>query len=219
VSSTDREYQEALARKLRSEAILASHGLPVTGELACFAPASRLRPRSPAEAINRAAAVSCISHRAQLEQLGDLDLFMKEEGIFHFLTDDEKRYYFSPPEPDAPHNAPYTWRIESAHALYWALNHFVRLGYPDAPTDPKTLYHLFFVRGLAEFEAASRLRLPVEILDAADLYFRLLAVCRQRTGEEEGAIGMLAYPIVYERYVALCWLLGKGEWDHLQAHS
>lgn len=218
-STNDRDYEEALARKLRSEAILTKQGLPTASELPCFAPASLIQMRTQEETIARAAAVSCISHRAQLDYLNDLDEFMQEEGIFPFLTADEKRFYFSSPDRESPHNAPYTWRIEGAHALYWALGHMLRLDYPDAPTDHKVLFHLFFTRGLEGFRASSRLRLTGEVLDAADLYFRYLALCRRRSGEDAGAPGMLAHLVVHERYVALCWLLGRGEWDTLQNSS
>lgn len=219
VSDSRQDQQDALARKLRSEAEIAGHRLPLLPNLPYFAPLSRIRFRSENEVIRRAAAVTCISHRAQLAFLGDLDEFMKQEDVFVCLTPEEKRYYFSPVDREAPVNAVHTWRIESCHALYWALGHLVRLSYPDAATDPKTLYHLFFAPGLRGFRAASRLRTANEVLDAADLYFRLFALAQHRMRPDGTLPGQLSYPIVRERYVALCWLVGKGEWDELQKNT
>ena len=213
---SDPEYIEAQQRRKRSHALLAGQKLPIIDSLPCFAPMSAVRMRPIDDVVHRAASLACINHRAHLEYLADLDDFMKEEGLFHHLTPEEKKFYFSPPDPLSPMAGRYAWCIEGCHALFWALGYFDSLSYPDAPTESKRLYQLFFAGGLRGFRAGSRLRKSQSVLDAVDLYFRYYAICRHAWEQSKHPPGMLNTTIIHQRYAALLWLIGRGEWDEVQ---
>ena len=211
----DLEYAEARQRKQRSEAIIAQQGLPVLEALPCLAPLSAIRLQAFEAVIARTAAAACITYRCDIEHLAELDEFLGSHRLFHEFTADEKQFYFSTPELASPESAGRRWMIESCHALFWALGHIRTLSYPDTPLDSRKLYHLFFAGGLEEFRAGSRLRSAETILDAADLYFRYLAMCRRAYECGDEPPGMLSYPAVRHRYATLSWLLGQGDWDDL----
>lgn len=213
----DREHQEALARRERSHRVLAKFGLPVPADLPCFAPLSAVRVPALGEVIMRAAGLACLVHRSHLDmsegRLGDLDEFMAENGIFGRLTDEEKRYYFSPALPDSADAAFYRWRIECCWVLLWALGQVDDLGYPDAVLNPDRLFHLFFSREFAEFQRSVRLRAVTQLLDTADLYFRYRAIARRTAEHLLPRGGVLDPNIVHLRYATLLWLLGRGGWE------
>lgn len=214
----DRDYLDAMARRARSHQALAQSRLPVPHDLPCLAPLSAIQVPSIGDVVRRAAAVACITYRTHLpaDRLADLDDFMLAEGIFPMMTGEEKALYFSPAIEERPQLAFFSWCIESCHVLFWALQQMDRIDYPDAATHPDRLFHLFFAGEFAEFRDKARLRFADEILDAADLYFRYRAICRDASANGNHPPGMLDPTIVHMRYGALLWLIGRGTWDNAQ---
>jgi hypothetical protein len=215
----DPDFEDALARKLRSLRLLKSQGLPADETLPCFAPITVACLRSQEEVAYRAACVASIEYRCRLDFLDDLDDFLMEEGLFERFTEAETKMYFDNPEENDERLVEFSWRIEGCHTLFWALGHFAHLRYPDTPIDAQPIYHLFFDKGFVAFVESSKLRSLAKVMDAADLYYRYLSICDRAIQAGEDPPGMLSYSIIRERFVALSWLLGRGDWDELHAKT
>lgn len=115
------------------------------------------------------------------------------------------------PRPDEDDIADALWMIESLVPLLWAGGMLKKLDWPDTPADPAALE--------AKIEAAIggeplHLRPTTELLDQADLYYRLLWAVVQQGVDGPGA--PMNGSVVYERARALGWLTQpEVEWEQV----
>jgi hypothetical protein len=114
----------------------------------------------------------------------------------------------------------FAWRYECVHVFLWALGHLETLKGPsticDVPNEAARMRDL----GAEGLRAKAKMRPLAEILDMADLYYRLhwaateLRLKGQRSDAIDGGI-------IRERHRAMNWLIRYmgQEWDDVQTDT
>lgn len=220
--------QETLDRKERSMAwlkerrIYVSPWLPFLSEIEANGPA-----RTTREICGRAAALLAISLYSEC-RLGEgmdyeqakefiapvMERFMVEE----FLSPKEKTYLENP-ESAREEQIQYSWQYENLLVMEWALGLVDELPYPDNICDVgKTVRILHPFDSLEEFEQDVSVRPYRELLDAADLIYRIDWACVDARVMGMKAPAELDAGVVVERHRSLFWLAGIDErcaWDDI----
>jgi len=208
---------EAVARKERSVAFLKVHHVPIHASLPLVEDSASARLRSVREISERLVACTIA---AVAGETGD-NAFVEEviagfaarsllspreqEFIEHRMGDQQERVQFS-------------WRYERSWALLWALGYVERLDYPPSVCDVPKLAELIRGKSLTEIGAKAKPRSVEEILDEADLIYRLhWAVVDDRLNHTANVPEGVDKGVVQERHAALNWLIGyQGqEWDEI----
>ena len=121
-------------------------------------------------------------------------------GLWDALTPSEHDFVLNPtPEPDEVIQA--AWRYEAADVLLWALGQRRHLPFPDAATDPSKVT----ASAITTAQTTASLRAQKELLDAADIAWRLRLVCLAA----DAPPAALNAGVVHERAAAFDWLLGR----------
>jgi hypothetical protein len=127
------------------------------------------------------------------------------------LSPNERNFLKLHPFPESA-RAEFSWRSEAAVPMIWALGWLDALSFPSAQVDPSSLDGLF-EDGPGRNPA--HLRYSGEILDQADLIYRMhWALDEQRLGRPV-KVANLNPDVVQERHRALNWLVryDNADWD------
>jgi len=206
--------QEAIDRRLRSEAILRAEGVPLLASLPVIETAAEALKRSKEEVALRAQCLSLVAAKGE-----GLD----QEIVERVLKSHELRPHLSPKElafvldksPSQHDLVQFIWRHEAAWTLLWALGFVARLGKPDQICDVAFAAETVAGRTRSQFVEDSKLRPISDILDEADLIYRYhWAVVDARLKGQPMPAG-LNPDVTLERHHALNWLIGYLEqaWD------
>lgn len=218
--------QETLDRKERSMAwlkekrIYVSPWLPFLCEIEANGPA-----RTTREICGRAAALLAVSLYSEC-RLGEgmdyeqakefiapvMERFMVEE----FLSPKEKEYLENPASA-REEQIQYSWQYENLLVMEWALGLVNELPYPDNICDVGgTVRAMHPFDSLEEFEQGVSVRPYRELLDAADLIYRIDWACVDARVMGMKAPAELDAGVVMERHRSLFWLAGIDDrcaWD------
>ncbi|XAH22115.1 DUF4272 domain-containing protein [Xylophilus sp. GW821-FHT01B05] len=212
---------EAWQRKARTEALLASRGMPVPQRLPPVVSELELRSRAPQELAGRAFALLAVSARAESVASGELlsmgELFARLPSAQANLTPHEQAF-LSDDVPDGSTVAQFGWRYECLFVLEWALGLVDALPFPaaicDVPLATRTMLNAGDVAGVMQ---ALKMRTEGEILDALDLHYRLHWLIREARRKEEALAPGVDAGVVLERHRALNWLVRFEDhgWDDI----
>src|SRR5262249_39190586 len=137
----------------------------------------------------------------------------KEFSAQRFLSPKESAF-LADPGPSQQQLADFAWGYENVHVSLWALGYLPELKPPDQIADVPHEARLIRERGPGGFVKGAKLRPLPEILDQADLYYRIhWAVTELRVNGKQSD---RANPeIVMERHRALNWLIRymNQSWD------
>lgn len=219
--------EEQIQRRNRSMAMAREKGIHVTQWLPLLPPADAACRRTPQEIAQRALALLAVSLYAEC-LLGEK--FSPEEAR-GFLADAVGGYpgvegFFSPAEqaylqetaPEESQSIQFVWQYEACWVMEWALGLANSLDYPDHICDvPQTVHLLRGFGSVEELLAQAQPRTAQELLDAADLIYRLDWACVDArlyglptpAGMDDG--------VVTERHRALNWLVDAEccGWDEV----
>ena len=220
-------------RKEQSEAVLQAHRikinphLPDLGETAVKAPEVLLRRALTALLAAQIAIDAAEDNRVVASALffrGILQRF----GLENELTPDETMLFAlaNPAAPPVPQQdaVQMTWRIEMCMPLFWACGLIPgELNYPDTVSDCTDLIRT--INECADFDALMQkvsMRSEDEILDHADLIYRMDWACVDAMVKQEPVSGGLSYDIVAERHKGFNWMISAYDaenWDDVKAHT
>lgn len=206
---------ESLARKRRSEARLAQLHLPIDADLAPLPDAWSSLVRAPAAIAGRAICLCLCAARAEgLEQATVADLLV-DLGAERYLRPFEAAFLGGTVD-DEPLARRFQWGYEACHALLWVLGQADVLPDPVASCDPQRIAGIITRAGAVD-GLIGGVRGAEEILDAADLTHRFLAVCRQAGPPYQDMPGGLICAVVYQRQHAFQWLLDPQQphWEDI----
>jgi hypothetical protein len=218
---------EALDRKARSIEILKKQGIPYTDGLPVIESAGEARIRSAEEIAERA--VCClvtIQHAFDVINNNDVEGsrdwaqgMLKNWGLADKLTDNEQQVFDRTLESGKLSAFP--WKYEAYWVLVWALGYVDTLGMPVNVCDcDKAIKIVSDKKSFDAFLSGAKPRNADEILDEADLIFRIhWAVVEARIhGQEPPA--QLDSSVVLERHMALNWLIGyDDDWDNVSVST
>lgn len=209
--------KEALARRkksvmqLRRRQIYTPMSLPVTET------EREADRRTKRQVCGRAAALLTVSLYSEC-LLGE-GMTPSEAGAF--VRDIAERFraeeFFSPSEkaylkdgcPDKGTQIQFSWQYENLYVMEWALGLFERLDWPETICSvEECVAKIREFRSLEEFERSVSLRPERELLDAADLYFRLRWACRDAAANGYPLPEKVCSEAAAERSRGLCWAAG-----------
>jgi hypothetical protein len=110
-----------------------------------------------------------------------------------------------------------TWKYEAYWVLVWAMGFVDELEYPDGICDCDEAIQIIQSRKTyKEFLDDAKMRSEMEILDQADLIYRLDWACVDARINQQQVPANLNDDVVVERHMALNWLIGyDDDWDNV----
>ena len=201
-----------LERRKKSIAIVKEMNLPWMDQLPVVEDETSFTPRTKEEVAERCIATTITAVKGELHDskvVGDLVAKFSAESFFS----PQERKFINDPKPEQKELADYSWRYESSHVFLWALGHLPRLNPPHQAADVKKVGEILMGSG-RELATKATLRSSSEILDQADLYYRLhWAVIELRLKGKKS--DRADEEIIFERHRALNWLIRymNQAWD------
>ncbi|MEL7258376.1 MAG: DUF4272 domain-containing protein [Pseudomonadota bacterium] len=214
VSADPTEAQ--LARKEKSIAEIERLGLPYAENLPVIEDETKALRRSDEEVAARALAVMITAVKGETRDQALIESVVEQYGAWELFTPEERAFIEAVNLPDEAY-VQMSWRYESVAVLLWAIGLIEELPAPDQIIDAAMLGSVFRELGAEGLIQKARLRPQSEILDAADLAYRLhWAAVEARVNGAPSPDGL--HPgIAYERHYALNWLIGYAglDWDNM----
>ncbi|MBQ7776722.1 MAG: DUF4272 domain-containing protein [Lachnospiraceae bacterium] len=219
---------EALARrdrsleKLRARHIFVTEWLPLveTEETAHF--------RTAEEIAGRAAALLIVALYSE-GILGDkMSIADSREFIKPIIADFNADKYFSPAEKaylEDDHSTEqqqiqFAWQYEPLMVMLWALGYEKELFYPDRICDVPGIVRIMKEHGSIEaLVADAKLRSHEELLDEADLIYRMDWACVDTRIHGLPAPAGMDGGVVMERHKSLNWLILEEDWDEVDTNT
>lgn len=206
-----------LERKKKNTETLATMGLPTLDSLPVVEDEETITPRTSIEVAQRCLAVvfCAVKGETQGEDQPLIDSLVKEYEAESFFSDKEAAFIKnrSPAEQEL---IDYAWRYECSHVFLWALGFIDQLKPPNEICDVPAEVRIIRDAGKSDFVTQAKLRTQAEILDMADLYYRLhwAAIELRINGKKSGQIDE---GIIRERHRALNWLIRYmgQDWDNV----
>jgi len=212
-----------LSRKEQSEKILKSHNIKINFSLPHIELDEEVSIRARAEIAQRLVLL-CVTNLVAFDNITGAKAleFLGENNLLPYITPDEKAFLESP-TPEKRNQE--SWKCECIWVLAWALNLINDLEFPDHLCDlnkiDKEDYPISDSNDPNKYLNRNfTLRSKSEILNAADLYYRMdWAVVDARLNGL--AIEPLNPGVVYERHYALNWLINymDQEWDEVSCDT
>lgn len=217
---------ECRERKDRSMAFLKEKHIYVTPWLPFLSESVQEGPaRTTREICGRAGALLAVSLYSECRLGEGMDYQQAREFIASVMDRFEVEKFLSPKEKaylDNPDSAQkeqisYSWQYENLLVMEWALGLAEELPYPDKICDvPGTVRMLHPFESLDALEQGVSPRPYSELLDAADLIYRLDWACVDARVMGMPAPAGVDAGVVMERHRALFWLAGvdaRCPWD------
>ena len=216
---------ESVERRDKSVALLRDRHIYVTPWLPLLWERAEEPGRTLEEVCGRAAALLIVSlysecrvgeHMSYEESREFVDPIIEGYGAEGFFSPDEKAY-LDDPNSDEKTQIQYAWQYENLWVMEWALGLTDDLFWPTRICDvPESVRIMREYPTMEELTAAARLRPRKELLDQADLIYRLHWACVDARVMNMPAPQELEEGVVMERHRALFWLAGCDEmcgWD------
>jgi hypothetical protein len=204
-----------VARKDRSLGTVKTMGLPFAAHLPVVEDETQISPRASDEVAARCLATALCAVKGESNDQELIDQLVDEYSAKPFFSPAEQRF-LADPNPSRRDLANFAWRYECVHVFLWALEYLERLNPPNKIADVVDEIGIIRDKGPAHFIKDARIRHLGEILDQADLYYRLhwAAIELRLKGERDAGIDE---EIIMERHRALNWLIRymNQSWDEV----
>ncbi|MCW3085827.1 MAG: hypothetical protein JWP12_3193 [Bacteroidetes bacterium] len=209
-------------RRKQSEEYCKRNNIPVySNPNAMFVdPEAAITIRTRDEIVDRALALCYMGLKSEGLEQEHLDKLDKDFNISAKFSAKEKEYADAK-KPSEQQTADANWRYESLHVMLWALGYIDSLSYPgemcNVANDVKIIHSLTE----KQFREKAKLRSEKEILDQADLVYRLDWACVDARVKKKQAPGKLNSEVVYERHYSLNWLIKymDQDWDDVSTDT
>lgn len=213
------EMTEAEDRKQRSIKRLTAEDIPVTPDLPEIETVADITIRSGPEIVRRAMCLATVANAAIKNDLSVARAYVRKHALGDALSPLEQAFL----EGDAISEADaigFGWRIEAAVPLMWAFGLYPTLWWPDDEVNVADVIDYWIAFNHPDLTRIGH-RSAGEILDEADLIYRVHAAVRQAKAEGKDPPSGLHARVVAERHHALNWLITyeNDEWDDVQTDT
>jgi hypothetical protein len=206
----------AIERRRSSEEALTKLGIVIVENLPPIEEESNIRLRTPAEIAERILVLTYLNCRASGRELKEqIITFLKQEGLWQKISQTEKAL-FDKESLSEDEESFIRWRGEAIWLLLWVINKVDDLALPVEMTDPRQVFSRLpgFMSSPGDFIHAATIRPLSEIMDQADLTFRLTWAAMRQDQEHSNYDINLNYGIAHERHYAVNWVISATcEWD------
>lgn len=222
---------EGMKRKERSERVLKKMGVLINPHLPRIEDESEARFRTPEEMLRRGIcalmatqiAMDCLNEGEDIKKSAEFfSGIISRFGLENELTDDELPFFALAEDgaelPDEQTASNMSWRVEMCFPLFWACGLCGELPYPDNVSEyvPELAQKIMPCESLDELKKLIKPRSKGEILDEADLIFRMDWACVEARIKGMEPSGNLSSDVVVERHKGLNWIVGaydSEDWD------
>jgi len=205
----------ASERKRHTEDFLSKLGVPVFDNLPPLEEENDITLRTSQEIAERILILSYLNCMAFDPDLrNSITDFLKEEGLWEKISPQEKSL-FEKSELNDDDITIIAERAESIWLLMWTINKSNLLDFPGEEVNFNVIFeHLPpFMNSTEDFVTSATIRPTSEILDQADLLFRINWAFYQTQTNNLNIIE-LNQSIVFERYFAINWVINlRSTWD------
>lgn len=208
-----RPTKAQLSRRARNNKVIRELGLPILEGLPVIEDETSIQLRHPREVAERCLATTLCALKGETNDQSLIDSLIEDYSAVSYFSPNE-RQFLENPAPSKQNLIDFCWRYECVHVFLWALRARDSLAAPNIVCSVPDDMKLIKLAGPATFVANARLRSASEILDMADLYYRLdwAAIELRLKGQTSKK---LDEGIIRERHRALNWLIRymHQEWD------
>ncbi|MCR9249884.1 MAG: DUF4272 domain-containing protein [bacterium] len=210
---------DQIERKKKSMEYCKLHDIPTLEQLTT-APEKDVEIRSKEEVINRILAICYIGLKSEGLEENHLADFEAKYGIREHFSPSELAYVDTT-NPTQQQTINANWRYESMHVLLWSVGFIDSLKYPSELCNVADDVKLVFTRSREELMNDAKLRSKSEILDAADLIYRIDWSVTDARIKNKQAPSNLDGSVVYERHYALNWIINymNQDWDDVSTDT
>lgn len=212
--------KDALIRKRKNEEFLKKQGALIEDYLPAIEGEKKAKIKNPVEIARRAMALILCSTKAEglssTEAIKIMQMFHLEKD----LTTAERTFLFSNSVTDEERTR-FAWRHEAAFVLLWAIGYIKDLPMPKEICNGAQLVAIMVEKGEELFVVDATLLAISEILDQADLNYRMhyLVQCALQRAKQS-PLGLNS-SVVIERQLAFNWLSSyeNKSWEDLSLEN
>ena len=206
-------------RKIASESQLQSLGVPINPHLPMIESEDEVELRTPNEVLRRLIALWAVVDKAYLGSKSKSTSYIVTHEIQPWLSNVERAFLFDdqPEERDIIH---FSWQLEAFYFIAWCAGLLECSEVPTNESSVKPILDLFPIGAEQpdRLSAAIRLRGKSEVLDRADILYRLHWSVRNAKLLGSGALEGIDGGVVQEWHRAVNWMIRydlEDDWDHV----
>ncbi|MGG0655864.1 DUF4272 domain-containing protein [Rummeliibacillus pycnus] len=210
--------KDSTKRKLQSENILNSQGIPLNAHLPEILDDREAILKAKEEIIDRAFALAIVSGKAMGGSKKKVKEFIQRYGADAFFTRKEQ-IFISSLFTKKQDKINFTWKLESLWVLLWSLGLISDLGSPKNLCNVDLTFET--ILGFKKEELLTKVQLKTlpEVLDELDIVYRMHWAVREAHLKSFEIPPQLDPGVVMERHYALNWLIGKDDWDDVSTNT
>jgi hypothetical protein len=206
-------------RKATSESKLRLLGVPINEHLPMIESANEVELRTPEEVLGRLIALWAVVDKAYLGSESQSASYIVAHEMQPWLSNVERTFLLDdqPNERDCIH---FSWQLEALYFLAWCAGLLECSEAPNNESSVKPILNLFPVGAEQpdRLRAAIRLRDKSEVLDRADLMYRLHWAVRNAKLTGSGELNGIDGGVVQEWHRAVNWMIrydSEDDWDQV----
>lgn len=214
LNSGSKKPLTAIERKKQSEKILTKNKIPFIDHLPMIEEEDEVKIRPADEIAKRILILVYLSYVGEVPKDKQVVIdFLKAENLWESASEEEQRLFNKTMNDQERANV--SWRSESIWLLLWCINKVDKLDLPYECVKVQDVVKYLppFMTSPKEFINTVSTRKKSELLDAADLLYRLHWATRQAQLTKTNTT-KLNPSVVYERHYAINWVTFYAEnWD------
>ena len=206
-------------RKAISESKLRAIGVPVNDHLPLIEAGHEVELRSPEEVMRRLVAIWAVVDKAFLGSESETKSYIVAHELQSWLSNVERTFLLNdqPSKHDGIH---FSWQLEALFFLAWCAGLLACNEIPNGESSVKSILNLFPVGAEQpdRLRQAIRLREKSEVLDRADLLYRLHWAVRNAKLTSSEAPKGIDGGVVQEWHRAVNWMIryeAEDDWDQV----
>ena len=211
--------KSALDRKNQTEQFLKELGIPFITHLPAIEEEQETVIRTAQEIAKRILILTYLCYAGEDEEdKPQIVQFLKDENLWGSVSPGEKKLLLKDSEFTQQERINISWKSECIWLLLWLIDKFEILELPDQEAQIPEILEILpgFMASTNDFIESAELRDKSEILDQADLIYRLHWATRNDELNETISTNMNA-SVVVERHYAINWATNylDQEWDDI----
>jgi len=206
-------------RKTTSELMLSALGIPINEQLPTIEEENEVELHSPEDVLRRLIALWAVVDKAFLCTKSETTNYIVSNELQTWLSNIELAFLLDKKSTkrDGIH---FSWQLETLYFIAWCAG---LLECPEVPNDESSVKSILalFPTGIEQphrLRTAIRLRPKSEILDRADLLYRLHWAVRDAKGSGSGTLPGINGGVIQEWHRAVNWMIrydGEDDWDQI----
>ncbi|MFT3681637.1 MAG: DUF4272 domain-containing protein [Ferruginibacter sp.] len=217
-NNANKGSKTAAQRKQATEKLLKSAGIPFIDHLPLLEEESEVKIRTAREIAERILVLTYLGYIAEVPGEGEVVInFLKQYSLWDKASPAEKEL-FQKEKLTKREAVDISWRCEAAWLLLWVIG---KTGDLELPVNQVEIGEIIerlpeFLDSPAQFIESAAARPASEILDIADLTYRLHWAARNADLKKQPQPAGLNLSVIMERHHAINWVTFYGdEWDEI----